>query len=107
MNEPKGRALSPEQKDAILGIIGEAWKAAPEMRLGQLVDVVCRQVYAPGMEGFSAAAFASNGLFHAEDMDLAYAIWLHTSKQLTRLLGEVHPDSGKDEQRDGDSEDQP
>jgi hypothetical protein len=78
---PSGRALSAEQKDAVLGVISEAWKYQPELRLGQLIDLVARKTWAQGEDGYLAAHAASNGLFYVEDADLAHAVWLYASRQ--------------------------
>lgn len=71
----KGRALSDEDKDAVLAAIGQAWKAQPEMRLGQLITLWATRTWgaaAPGSVVMRGRIL--DGLFFAEDGDLAHGL---------------------------------
>jgi hypothetical protein len=73
---PIRRALTDEDKDRILTIIGTAWKTVPELRLGQLIAAFAHQVYGEGGSTIVAAQRTLDTLFFTEDADLAHELSL-------------------------------
>jgi hypothetical protein len=78
---PRGRAVSDEEKDAVLDCIGIAWKMQPSLRLGQLANIVARKMFAKGAEGYTASQREVDGLAFIEDGDLAHNILLWAATQ--------------------------
>lgn len=77
---PAGRAMTDERKDAVLAMIGDAWKAQPEVRLGQLLVLWSGFTWGNGSPGSIASrGRILDGLFFIEDADLAHNLLRHAS----------------------------
>lgn len=72
---PAGRAVTDARKDAVLAMIGDAWKAQPELRLGQLLASWAAVTWGEGAPGSVVSRErALDGLFFIEDADFAHGL---------------------------------
>lgn len=104
-----GRALTDDQKDAVLRAVGEAWKTSPELRLGQMLAVWMASMWGDGNPGSIAARGRMlDGLFFIEDGDLAHTVGmlqlpggrgLHGAALPGRLAVQAGPACGKEGKR--------
>jgi hypothetical protein len=76
-----GRALTDAEKDVVLQAVGEAWKAQPELRLGQLLAVWAQFHFTTDMdEPIIGRRKVLDGLFFIEDGDLAHNLKLYAEQ---------------------------
>jgi hypothetical protein len=75
------RALTNDDKDAILRVIGEAWKTRPEYRLGQLLFAMLHShVAGPGTARVYYDRHIMDELFTIEDGDLAHSLSVYAMR---------------------------
>ncbi len=78
---PQGRAVTPEQKRAVIERVYTAWCAQPEQRLGQFIDNACDLADGPRTR-------------IAEDQWLATACELYAKRP--RVCGRCHKPDARD-----------
>jgi hypothetical protein len=77
---PRGRAVTTEQKQAVLALVLEAWQAQPRQRLGQLLASWACATWAAGDSGIAGSRSALDGLQFTEDGDLAHGLLLWVTR---------------------------
>jgi hypothetical protein len=74
MNTPEGRAVTGEQKKAVLKDLMAAWSIPPDMRLGQLIYNAVNELLVS--KGFLASEKeVANFIFYVEDEKLALIVY--------------------------------